>query len=311
MGTVPGLAGGMATGQRNAGIPVPGNTMGLNQNSPITGGNMPPPSVGTRPGSAVPGAGGTGSAPAFKAPGGNVQALGSPSVPGSVSPINTPPVAATGATGTPPASASGNPITQKQQTDLNRQLTDIYGSGTGSTLAGLIGDLGSNDSSYMQAYNAAMAKQTAEGVSTIGTSLGNAGISANSSASAIEKGDYLSGVTAQAGLQEQQLLQTQQQTEAGLLQGVQSDSAKETGTSWLDTLGQVVGIAGDAVGAVTGLSSIGGSVSSLFKGAAPGAIPGGSAAPQLPGAFSGGYAGPMPSSIPGTQSAPNLPGLDF
>lgn len=309
MGTVPvGLAGGMATGQKNIGMPVQNSGSGRNGLSPITSIPVNNPAPGPVNGVAKPisspvvGAGVTGQPPSFQGPGAGVQALGTPAT-------QTPPASATAtAAATPAAGAVGNNgntlagYSPQQTQQLQKQLTDIYGKGEGGLLGSLLMNLGSNDSSYMDAYHQAMSKSTAEGMATLDTSLGNAGISANSSAAAIEKADYMSGVTSQEGLQEQQLIQTQQQEAIGLTQGLQQDSKAENSTSWLNTAAQVVGIAGQVAGDVTGLGEIGGAVGSLFSGTIPtlsgsGGAGSGGAAAVLPGAESGGYAGPMPLSI--------------
>lgn len=312
--TIPGAAGGAVTGQANLGKPVPGNTMGLNQFSPINSASGGTPTPVAVPGGAAGVTGtpppGTAGLPFFQAPGSNIQALGTTpgAVAGQVGPVSSTATQPQAPVSSATTNADGNPnanVTAQQ----NKQLTDIYGQGTGSLLSGLIGNLGSNDSSYMQAYSNAMAKQTAEGQSTIATGLGNAGISANSSVSAIENADYLSGVTSQEGLQEQQLLQTQQQEEIGLVQGIQGASAQETGTSWLTDLGQGLEVAGTVAGDVLGTGGLS-SLSSLIPGgggAAPNITSG--AAQQLPNVYGGG-APAMPSGIPGANT-PNLPGLDF
>jgi phage-related minor tail protein len=155
-----------------------------------------------------------------------------------------------------------------------------------------------------------MAKTESEGLSTIGTSLGNAGISANSSTAAIEKADYMSGLDAQVGLQEQQLIARDQDLQASLIQGTQNDAKQEVGTSWLDTAGQVLGIAGNIAGDVAtgGLSGIASSIGkSIFSGSNPGSVITPQAS-QLPGAITGGYGGSMPISI---GQDPSLSELGF
>lgn len=311
MATVPvGVAGGAVTGQANKGMPVLGNSAGNNQFSPVSAipggraGGSPVNGVSKPITSPVASAGVTGQPPSTvpggpmvkPTPGGNVQALASPAT-------QTPTATATATAATTPAGNNGNTLagyTPQQTQQLQKQLNDIYGKGEGGLLGSLLMNLGSNDSSYMDAYHQAMSKSTAEGMATLDTSLGNAGISSNSSAAAIEKGDYMSGVTAQEGMQEQQLLQTQQQEAISLTQGLQSDAKAENSTSWLDTLSQVVGI-GSGIAGIAGDVMTGG-LSSMFKGSIPslsGSAGAGSAgqAAQLPGAISGGYAGPVPISI--------------
>lgn len=319
MGTVPsGISGGMATGAKNTGLPVLGGQFGTNQYSPASGIPSMSPTQGPNGGVSSPmtnpvaSASVTGTVPTA---GGTRGAVGTPtSAPGAMSgaqpqPINTAPAQAGGAVGTgAPATGAagsnapannGNPIagySPQQTAALQKQLNDTYGAGEGGELFSLMQNLGSNDSSYMQAYQAAMSKSTAEGLSTIQTGLGNSGVSANSSAAAIEQGDYLSGVTSQEGLQEQQLLQTQQGEAIGLTESTEGQTAAENSTSWLNTLSQVVGIGSQVAGAVTGTSGL----ASLFGGGSPSTIPtlsGSGAGAQLPGAISGSYAGPMPLSI--------------
>lgn len=304
MATVPvGVAGGAATGAQNKGLPVLGGSSGRNQFSPagsIPGaGAIPGPSQGVRPvaTSPVASAGVTGQPPSIN--GGGAMSGAPPTA------IATQPTAVS--TTSPAAgttSTAGNALagyTPQQTQQLQKQLNDTYGKGEGTLLYSLLNSLGSNDSAYMSAYNQAMSKQTAEGMATIDTGLGNAGISANSSAAAIEKGDYMSGVTAAAGMQEQQLIQTQTQDAIGLVQGMQSATAAENSTSWLNTAAQVVGI-GATLAGVPGASQ---GMASLFS-QNPGTVPtmsggGGAgsagAGATLPGAISGGYAGPMPLSI--------------
>lgn len=295
--TMPGAAGGAVTGQANAGLPVLAGKAGNNQFSPTAGIGKTNKPINTVP-TAITGS-------PMSAPGG--------------SPINTPPqpVGAPPTTGTgsgtsaAPVANDGNTLagyTPQQTQQLQKQLNDIYGKGEGGLLFSEISNLGSNDSSYMQAYTQAMSKQTAEGTSTIDTSLGNAGISANSSTAAIETGDYLSGVTSQEGLQEQQLIQQQQQQAIGLTQGLQQASQAENSTSWLSTLAQVAGVGAT----LAGVSGASGSLPGLFNTAAPnpqtlqtntGADPLGLQAPNLgsglsmPGTTSMGMSGGIPVDI--------------
>jgi hypothetical protein len=295
MGTVPvGAAGGAVTGQANKGMPVLAGQSGTNGYSPASGipatGPMAGPKNGIQPINTSP-----------------VASAGAMGIPGAMSgqppqPINTPPGTSsspgTGAGTSSPASGAtpvnnGNPIagyTPQQTQQLQKQLNDTYGAGEGGELFSLMSNLGSNDSSYMTAYNQAMSKQTAEGQATLSTAQGNAGISANSSTAAIENADYQSGVASQAGLQEQQLLQTQQGEAIDLTKSTEGATAAENSTSWLNTLSQVVGI-GSQVAGIAGSFMTGGATSAIPS------LSGSGAGAQLPGAMSGGYAGPMPLSI--------------
>lgn len=313
MATVPvGVAGGAVTGQANKGMPVLGGQAGTNQFSPVSAIPSTGPTAGPN----------NGIQPINTSPVASAGAMGNPNAP-----INTPPGAINSGgamSGTPPqptgsgsnsssgtsssgSSAApgatpvnnGNPIagyTPQQTAALQKQLNDTYGAGEGGELFSLMQNLGSNDSSYMTAYNQAMSKQTAEGQASLSTAQGNAGISSNSSTAAIENADYQSGVQSQAGLQEQQLLQTQMGDAINLTESTEGATAAENSTSWLNTLSQVVGIGSQVVGDVTGTAGL----SSLFSGSGGGTVPslsGSGSGAQLPGAMSGGYAGPMPLSI--------------
>lgn len=267
LATIPGLAGGMATGAKNLGVPVLGSA-GRNQYSP-------PTSTMTQPVSQQ-----TGSLP------GNPAAVtGQPPVPTvtGVPPVMTAPLT----TSTP--NVGGIFGAGKSGANLQKQLIDIYGKGVGGAIGTLLQNLGSNNSAFLDSFRQAMAGQQAEDLSTIGTSLGNAGISADSSTSAIEKADYLAKSNAQLGLQEQQLINQETSQAIGLVQGTQESAQKEVSSSWLDTLGQVAGIAGTFVGDATGLSSIGKGI--------------GSAAQYVGGMFKTPQpANINPGTIPGLQS---------
>lgn len=306
MATVPvGVAGGAVTGQANKGMPVLGGQAGTNQYSPASGipvmGPLAGPNSGISPVHTSPVASsGTTGVPPGTIPG----AINSS---GAMSGTPPQPIGAQPTTGTSsgtsssgaPVANNGNPIagyTPQQTADLQKQLNDTYGKGEGGVLFSLMQNLGSNDSSYMTAYNQAMSKQTAEGQASLTTAQGNSGISANSSAAAIENADYQSGIQAQAGLQEQQLLQTQQGEAIDLAKSTEGATAAENSTSWLNTAAQVVGIGAT----LAGVPGAAGALPGLFQSPGAGTVPsmsGSGAGAQLPGAISGGYAGPMPLSI--------------
>jgi hypothetical protein len=296
---IPGAAGGAVTGRQNMGIPVTGNLGGNNQYSPPLG-TMTQPTSGTVKPGGLPGStpGITGQPPVNTMQGPNMNMTMHPTA--GLTPQQQ--LQQQNA-----AAQSGNPIAPGAapsglDKNMQKQLIDIYGKGTGGMLAQLIQNLGSSDSSYLDAYRNAMAGQQAKDISTIGTSLGNAGISANSSTSAIEKGTYLAQSNAQMGLQEQQLIQSQQQQLESLVTGTQQDAKSEVASSWLDTFGQVADIAGTFIGDATGFGAIGSGIKS--------------AASMIPG-----FGGKQPPSIaqgglgegqlgnPFTAGAFNMPGM--
>lgn len=138
------------------------------------------------------------------------------------------------------------PVSQQNASD--KQLTDTFGKGIGGDINSVINNLGSGDSSYLQAYQAAMAPVNAENQATLDTTLGNQGVSANSSTAAIANADFLSNVSTQTGLQEQQLQQTDEQNLIGLLSGVAPAANKEASTSVWGDIGDVLGAVGKDVG---------------------------------------------------------------
>lgn len=154
--------------------------------------------------------------------------------PGSVSTVPT-------ANGTPDLTSGVD--TSK----LSKQLIDEYGKGVGGLLTSELTNLGSADSSYMKAYESAMAMPNSEALSTLQTQLGNEGVSGNSSTAALATADLLSQQSAQEGLQEQQLLQSNIAEELGLTQGLQSTANKaQQDTGW-SIFGSVLGDIGGAV----------------------------------------------------------------
>lgn len=132
------------------------------------------------------------------------------------------------------------------EVDTLNQLQNQYGAGIGGTIASTLENLGSNNSSYMQAYEQSLAQPTAENLATLNTTLGNEGASGNSSAAAIANADYLSGVTAQEGLQSQQLEQSDIGEEVGLLGSLEGVANKNQSTS-------VVGDIGDVFSTIAGM----------------------------------------------------------
>lgn len=131
----------------------------------------------------------------------------------------------------------GGAIPVAQQPASDKQLTNVFGKGVGGDINSVINNLGSNDSTYMQAYAAAMAPQNAENLATLNTTLGNSGISANSSTAAIANADFQSQVTSQEGLQEQQLQQLDEQNLISLLTSVEGPANKQASTSVVGDIG--------------------------------------------------------------------------
>jgi hypothetical protein len=171
-----GNTGGAAQGLQAMGMPPVGNS---------SGSQLPGP-TGVNAMAAAPGALPTATAPTLT--GGPA-----PAIPGTVNPVGaTPPVA-----GVPIVNQGvGGAIPVSQQQASQQQLTNVFGAGVGGDISDTINNLGSNDSTYMQAYTAAMAQPNAENLATLNTTLANSGVSANSSTAAIANADFQTGVTA-------------------------------------------------------------------------------------------------------------------
>jgi hypothetical protein len=222
-----GNTGAAAQGLQAMGIPPVGNTSGSQLPGPTGVNAMAAPTSGAMP--------------ALNPPAGITGAPGQ--IPGTVNPVGaTPPVA-----GVPIVNQGvGGAIPVSQQQASQHQLTNVFGAGVGGDISSTINNLGSTDSTYMQAYQAAMAQPNAENLATLNTTLGNSGVGANSSTAAIANADFQTGVTSQEGLQEQQLQQTDEQNLIGLLTSTEAAANKQASTS-------VVGDIGDTLTTIAGM----------------------------------------------------------
>lgn len=248
----------------NQGKPVVGNTGVANPNN-SAGGPMPLPIVGAPSGTLGLGNGGLVSgqppqpplsvAPVYT-PGNGSGITANSTIPGTLSttgvassavPTATTPGVGTGAT-------AGTIVP-----NLDNGLNSTYGSGLGSLISSEIGNLGSNDSSYMQAYDKAMGNSNAEQMATLQTTLGNEGVSGNSSTAAIAQSDLLSQETSQEGLQEQQLQENDLSQLLGLTESVEGSVAQEyAASSPMAIFGDIASGVGDIAGGVLGLGGISG-----------------------------------------------------
>ena len=175
-----------------------------------------------------------------------IQDIAQPAMPGANPTVNSGAVPTVNPIYQSPVSSSGTLVNQggvggaipvSQQTASQKQLDNVFGKGIGGDISSVINNLGSNDSTYMQAYTAAMAPQNAENLATLNTTLGNSGISANSSTAAIANADFQSQVTSQEGLQEQQLQQLDEQNLIGLLTSTEGPANKQASTSVVGDIG--------------------------------------------------------------------------
>jgi hypothetical protein len=238
--------GAISTGLQNAGLTPVGNGAGSTLPGPsglstMTPANTAPGAPGmiptSSPVSSVAGM------PNPATPGGSPGAL-APTPPGVVPPGTTPPGSVVNGgngvsitTGTGGTTGSVNP---QGQTDTLNQLENQYGAGIGGTIASTLSNLGSNNSTYMQAYEASVAQPNAENLATLDTTLGNQGVSANSSTAAIANADFATGVASQEGLQEQQLLQSQTGESVNLLESLEGVANKNQSTSVVGDIGNVL-----------------------------------------------------------------------
>lgn len=185
---------------------------------------------------------------------------GGMALPGAIpTPATAPGIPGITPTGSPLQPAAGavpNALAGSNPQDLSKQLNDVFGKGVGGALDSTITNLGSNDSTYMQAYTKAMAQPNAENLATLNTTLGNSGVSADSSTAAIANADFQSNVSAQEGLQEQQLQQTDEQNLIGLLTSTQGAANKEASTSVWGDIGAVLGAVGSDVGSALGHTNL-------------------------------------------------------
>lgn len=127
------------------------------------------------------------------------------------------------------------------------ELNNIFGSGVGGLINSVAEDIGSTDSSYMQKYKDAMAGSNAEKLATLETTLGNEGVSADSSTAAIAQADFESGVVADEGLQEQQLQMNDLAQLLGLTESLEAPAQAAQADSGWNLFGKVVGDVGGAV----------------------------------------------------------------
>lgn len=293
MGTVP-MANPLA---QNAGKPVLGNTGSANPNSALNVpmlGNAKPPNPTTAPLSAS-------AVTAQKQSGSGGFGTPATSTPVPIASPQTPLNPNAGSSTTPGTPASGSPVsnpitanyTPQQQQQLQKQLIDIYGKGEGGLLFGLINGMGAQNNAYMTAYEKAMAPVNAENLATLNTTLGNSGIGANSSIFGIANADFEANVTAQEGLQEQQLVQQDQQDLINITESMQNAAIKEVSTSWLSDLGDVLTGIGGAIPGIGGLiKGIGGAISHPSNG--------GNSTSSSPSS--------VPTSQTGTDTDPNASG---
>lgn len=159
--------------------------------------------------------------------------------------------------------------TQRQENRTLSEMQKYYGEGMGSMLYQYLQSGGGYNSALTQqavdAQTGAMQHQIMEGGQNIMSMLGAEGISPNSSAAALEMGDYMTQAVAQENSITAQeyfnMWNASQNREESMLQSAadvnQKGTANEKG--WMDYLNMGLGMVGDVVG-LGGLTGIGGSI---------------------------------------------------
>jgi hypothetical protein len=136
---------------------------------------------------------------------------------------------------------------------LYKQLTDIYGQGVGGELNNIMANMGGEDSAMFQQYLASMVPAEASETAGLNSQLGSSGVSGNSSVSAIANSNLQGQFNAQASAADQSIMSQGLQDTIGILQGTQSDAAKEVATSGWSTFANVMNnITGDVGNLVGG-----------------------------------------------------------
>lgn len=219
--------------------------------------NQPAKPIGNGSGSNLPGASGLGLLPTTGTSG---SAPISSTPFGSGLRVQDPTALTTGAPPTTivPAGTEGDNLSSTEQGNLGKQASDLYGKGVGGLLTSEIENLGSNDSSYMQAYEKAMAPINAENLATLETNLGNEGVSGNSSTSAIAQADFNANVTSQEGMQEEELQMNDLNQLLGLTESMEGTSSQAQQVTPLSIFGKVAGDIGSDVGGALGGTDLSG-----------------------------------------------------
>lgn len=228
------------------------NPGGNNQTSP---GGMPAPIAAGH----VPGMPAVGSGPQPVNP--FMPVSGAPGSSPVASPAGTVPGAGTssGSLYNPASSQSSG------QSDISKQLIDMYGKGTGGFLDNLLKNMSGSDSAIFQQFLASMKPVEASERAGLSSTLGTMGVGPNSSVNAIAQGNLTSQFNAEAAKEDSSLMTQQLQDTIGIITGTEGDAAKETASSGWDVFGKVVEGLGTVAGEVTGAAGAAGGFSSLFS----------------------------------------------
>lgn len=138
------------------------------------------------------------------------------------------------------------------QTDILKQLVDMYGKGVGGSLDNLLKSMSGIDSSIFQQFLASMKPAEASERAGLNQTLGAEGISGNSSVSALANSNLTAQFNAQAAGVNSQLMTQQLQDTMDILMGTKSDAAKEVASSgwgvFADVMNNITGDIGNLMG---------------------------------------------------------------
>lgn len=153
---------------------------------------------------------------------------------------------------TVPAGISNGINTADGSYTLTGDFKDTYGAGTGSALAGVLGNLGTATDGAVTATNAAIEANAAKGFANIGSSQAAAGISPNSSTAALASGDFYAGVNQNIASTDAQMQLQQQDTLINSLQREGDSHGPDVGA--MATLAAMFpqGLVGSMAGALAG-----------------------------------------------------------
>lgn len=234
-----------------------------------------------------------------------------PILPTGSTPSTNPYLSATATTPTGGTSAGSlyNPASSYSsgQTDISKQLIDIYGKGVGGSLNYLLQNMSGTDSAIFQQYLASMKPQMAQAQTALNQGLGAEGVGGNSSVNALAQANLQSQFLAQESGVNSNLMQQQLQDTMSILTGAAPSAQKEVAQSgWTDFANVMANVTGD-IGALMG-----------GPGPSSASIPGSTQSPQtfltpqlgggnLTDASAGGYNyNPFQSSASSMYSAPDL-----
>lgn len=145
--------------------------------------------------------------------------------------------------------------------------SDTYGKGTGTALVNQLANLGTSTNTAVEATNAEIMQQAGVQEANMRATQAAQGISPDSSSAALEQGDFASNVNANLTATDAAMELQGQQTLISSLQNEGQQHGPDL-SAW-DTFGDVLGagasIAGDFVGAATGMNAAGG-LAGMFSG---------------------------------------------